>query len=104
MLPRLSLVATSMLVMGIPAASTVVPPTQPQNTPLCCNALVPPTTTAATAIAGLLGLDVSGLPGLVGLVCNGFNDHCVDNTPMFCAPPSPQWGLLIAVNCVFASL
>ncbi|KAJ7243443.1 hypothetical protein C8J57DRAFT_1365951 [Mycena rebaudengoi] len=104
MLPKLSLVATSMLAMAVPAAATVVPPTQPQNNALCCNALLPTSATAVTGMAGLLGLNVSGLPGLVGLVCTPFSDHCTIGTSMLCAPQDSQWGGLIAVNCFFAAL
>ncbi|KAJ7248820.1 hypothetical protein C8J57DRAFT_1240233 [Mycena rebaudengoi] len=103
MLPKLSLVATSMLAVGIimavSAAATVVPPTQPQNNALCCNALLPTSATAVTGMAGLLGLNVSGLPGLVGLVCTPFSDHwaltVALSAPVCCAHPKTANGIVM---------
>jgi hypothetical protein len=94
MFPKLSLVATSVLAVGIAllsasiflvlnsshqmaiaaAATTVVPPSQPVNSLQCCNAFLPNTAPAVIAIAGLLGLDVSGLNVRFGVICKPLFD------------------------------
>ncbi|KAJ7238615.1 hypothetical protein C8J57DRAFT_1373441 [Mycena rebaudengoi] len=100
MFPKLSLVATSVLAMAIAAAATtVVPPSQPVNSLQCCNAFLPNTAPAVIAIAGLLGLDVSGLNVRFGVICKPLFDFTGCDTFIRCATPDVGWGGLIAVNC-----
>ncbi|KAF7366004.1 Hydrophobin 2 [Mycena venus] len=57
---------------------------------------------AVSAIAGLLGLDLSGLDVLVGLGCSPITvigNNC-GSTTVNCNPPKEQWGGLIAINCI----
>ncbi|KAJ7231551.1 hypothetical protein C8J57DRAFT_1251102 [Mycena rebaudengoi] len=119
MFPKLSLIVTSVLAVGIAllsasisrvlnsshqvaiaAAATVVPPSQPVSSRQCCNALLPNTAPAVTAISGLLGLDVSGLNVCFGLICTPMPDDTADvGLPIRCANPDIGWGGLFAVNC-----
>ncbi|KAJ7231548.1 hypothetical protein C8J57DRAFT_1251099 [Mycena rebaudengoi] len=117
---KLSLVATSVLAVGIAllsasisrvlnsshqmgiaaAATTVVPPSQPVNSLQCCNsALLPNTAPAVIAISSLLGLDVSGLNVRFGLVLP-LKGTPTSDVFIRCANPDIGWGGLFAVNCV----
>ncbi|KAJ7801079.1 hypothetical protein B0H14DRAFT_1683038 [Mycena olivaceomarginata] len=73
-------------------------PTSPQ----CCASTVPSSSTAASAVAALLGLDLTGLDVLVGLSCSPITvigNNC-GGTSVTCDAPENEWGGLIAINCI----
>ncbi|KAJ7808594.1 hypothetical protein B0H14DRAFT_3881363 [Mycena olivaceomarginata] len=86
------------------ASSSAVPPTSSgaPTSPQCCNSVLSSTDNAVSAIAGLLGLDLTGLDVLVGLGCSPITvigNNC-GSTTVNCNPPKEQWGGLIAINCI----
>ncbi|KAJ7889654.1 hypothetical protein B0H13DRAFT_2341412 [Mycena leptocephala] len=79
MFSKLSIVVASVLITlaaAIPTG-TPPPPITPPSSPQCCNNLEPSNSTDASAIAGLLGIDLTGLDVLVGLRCSSI--AAVDN-------------------------
>ncbi|KAJ7024993.1 hypothetical protein C8F04DRAFT_1269739 [Mycena alexandri] len=72
-----------------------------RTSPQCCNSVVPSTNAAATAVAALLGLDLSGLSVPIGLSCSPITvgNNC-GSTTVTCDAPDKEWGGLIAINCL----
>ncbi|KAJ7273917.1 hydrophobin 2 [Mycena rebaudengoi] len=105
MFSKLSVVVTSVLITlaaATPMRRTSTPPVTTPDSPQCCNSVVPSSSTAASAIAGLLGLDLTGLNVLVGLSCSPITvvgNNC-GSTTVTCSAPEEQWGGLIAINCI----
>ncbi|KAJ7276755.1 fungal hydrophobin [Mycena rebaudengoi] len=105
MFSKLSVIVASVLVTlaaATPTARTNTPPTTPQNSPQCCNSVVSSGSTAASAVAALLGLDLTGLNVPIGLSCSPITvagNNC-GSTTVTCAAPEKQWGGLIAINCI----
>ncbi|KAJ7887195.1 fungal hydrophobin [Mycena leptocephala] len=61
-----------------------------------------PRSTAASGVAALLGLDLTGLDVPVGLSCSPITvvgNNC-GSTTVNCDAPDEQWGGLIAINCI----
>ncbi|KAJ7237867.1 hypothetical protein C8J57DRAFT_1246865 [Mycena rebaudengoi] len=56
------------LTAAIPTG-TPPPPITPPTSPQCCSSIVPSTSTAASAVAARLGLNLTGLDVLIGLSC-----------------------------------
>ncbi|KAJ7149689.1 hypothetical protein C8R46DRAFT_1198687 [Mycena filopes] len=83
------------------ATGTPPPPVTPPTSNQCCNSVVPSSSAAASAVAGLLGPDLSGLDVLVGLSCSPITvgNNC-GNTTVVCDAPEKEWGGLIAINCI----
>ncbi|KAF7288938.1 Hydrophobin 2 [Mycena indigotica] len=74
----------------------------PSDSPQCCNSVVSSTTSIASAILGLLGIDLGGLNVPVGLSCSPITvigNNC-GGTTVTCQAPQQQWGGLIAINCL----
>ncbi|KAJ6449947.1 hypothetical protein C8R45DRAFT_1224244 [Mycena sanguinolenta] len=85
-------------------SSSATPPTSSSTptSPQCCKSVLSSTDNAVSAIAGLLGLDLTGLDVLVGLGCSPITvigNNC-GSTTVNCSPPKEQWGGLIAINCI----
>ncbi|KAJ7149640.1 fungal hydrophobin [Mycena filopes] len=104
MFSKLSIVVASVLITlaaAIPTG-TPPPPITPPTSPQCCNSIVPSNSTSATAVATLVGIDLTGLDVPVGLLCSpitGLGNNC-GFTQMTCDAPEKEWGGLIAINCI----
>ncbi|KAJ7727112.1 hypothetical protein B0H16DRAFT_1894585 [Mycena metata] len=76
MLSKLAVVVTSVFVTlaAVTPTGTPPPPVTPPTSSQCCESVESPTSARAIAIAGLLGIDLTGLNASVpiGLVCNWF--------------------------------
>ncbi|KAJ7354044.1 hypothetical protein DFH08DRAFT_803959 [Mycena albidolilacea] len=78
------------------------PPVTPRTSPQCCSSVVPSDSDPASAVASLLGLDLTGIDVLVGLSCSPITvegDNC-GSTTVTCDAPEKEWGGLIAINCI----
>ncbi|KAJ7149691.1 hydrophobin [Mycena filopes] len=78
------------------------PPVTPPTSPQCCNSVVSSTSTAASAVAALVGLDLTGLDVPIGLSCSPITvigNNC-GGTTVTCDAPKNEWGGLIAINCI----
>ncbi|KAJ7032546.1 hypothetical protein C8F04DRAFT_1261841 [Mycena alexandri] len=67
-----------------------------------CNSVVPSSNAAASAVAALLGLDLTGLDVPIGLSCSPITvagNNC-GSTTVTCDAPEKEWGGLIAINCI----
>ncbi|KAJ7244084.1 hydrophobin [Mycena rebaudengoi] len=99
MFSKLSVVVTSVL---LTLAAATNPPTTPQDSPQCCQSVLPTSATAVSAVAALLGIDLTGLNVPIGLSCSPITvlgNNC-GSTTVTCAAPEKQWGGLIAINCI----
>ncbi|KAJ7260661.1 hypothetical protein C8J57DRAFT_1319189, partial [Mycena rebaudengoi] len=63
---KLSVIVTPVL---ITLAAATNPPTTPQNSPQCCFRVVSSTDSNATAVAALVGIDLTDLNVPIGLSC-----------------------------------
>ncbi|KAJ7176364.1 fungal hydrophobin [Mycena crocata] len=102
MFSKLSLVVTSVLITLAAAIPNTTPPVSTPDSPQCCSSVVPSTSTAASAVAALLGLDLTGLVVDVGLSCSPITvigNNC-GGTTVTCEAPEKEWGGLIAINCI----
>ncbi|KAF8197238.1 hypothetical protein K438DRAFT_1933788 [Mycena galopus ATCC 62051] len=103
----LSVAVTSVLITLAAATPTGTPPppvTSPTS-PQCCLYVESPTSTRASAVAGLLGIDLTGLDVPIGLACNW---SLIPNSPcsaisLICDAPEMEWGGLMAINCIPAT-
>ncbi|KAJ7043081.1 hypothetical protein C8F04DRAFT_1389943 [Mycena alexandri] len=88
---KLSVLATTALITYAAA----------QNTPMSCIGLVSPTTRVASAVAGIVGIDLTGQSRSIGLNCvsDPFENPTLGFTAI-CDAPAEEWGGLIALNCV----
>ncbi|KAJ6486717.1 hydrophobin 2 [Mycena sanguinolenta] len=96
------LFATSVLITLAAATPWNGPPVTTPTSDQCCNSVVPSTSTAASAVAALLGLDLTGLDVPVGLSCSPITvggNNC-GSTSVVCDAPEKEWGGLIAINCI----
>ncbi|KAJ6486710.1 hydrophobin 2 [Mycena sanguinolenta] len=95
------LFATSVLITLAAATPWNGPPVTTPTSNQCCNSVVPSTSTAASAVAALLGLDLTGLDVPVGLSCSPITvgNNC-GTTSVTCDAPEEEWGGLIAINCI----
>ncbi|KAJ7660190.1 fungal hydrophobin [Mycena polygramma] len=104
MFSKLSIVVASVLITlaaAIPTG-TPPPPVTPPSSPQCCNSVVSSSSTDASAVAALLGLDLTGLDVPVGLSCSPITvvgNNC-GSTTVNCDAPENEWGGLIAINCI----
>ncbi|KAJ7913161.1 hypothetical protein B0H13DRAFT_1874109 [Mycena leptocephala] len=101
MFSKLSIVVASVLITlaaAIPTG-TPPPPVTPPNSPQCCDRVVPSSDSTASAIAGLLGIDLTGLDVPVGVSCNNWFDGMCESTTFICDAPLEEWGGLMAINC-----
>ncbi|KAJ7151816.1 fungal hydrophobin [Mycena crocata] len=102
MFSKLSVVVTSVLITLAAAIPTTTPPVTTPDSPQCCSSVVPSSDTAASAVAALLGLDLTGLAVDVGLSCSPITvigNNC-GGTTVTCEAPEKEWGGLIAINCI----
>ncbi|KAF7344828.1 Hydrophobin 2 [Mycena venus] len=102
MFSKLSVVVTSVLVTLAAAIPWNGPPVTTPTSNQCCNSVVSSTSTAASAVAALLGLDLTGLNVPIGLSCSPITvagNNC-GSTSVTCDAPEKEWGGLIAINCI----
>ncbi|KAJ7898587.1 fungal hydrophobin [Mycena olivaceomarginata] len=104
MFSKLSLVAASVLITlaaAIPGG-TPPPPVTPPTSPQCCTSVESSTSSAVSAVAALLGLDLTGINVPIGLGCSPITvvgNNC-GSTTVNCDAPEEEWGGLIAINCL----
>ncbi|KAJ7659151.1 hydrophobin 2 [Mycena polygramma] len=102
MFSKLSVVAISALVTLAAAIPTTAPPVTPPTSNQCCKGVVPSTSSAASAVAALVGLDLTNLAVHIGLSYSPITvigNNCGD-TSVVCDAPDEEWGGLIAINCI----
>ncbi|KAJ7028325.1 hydrophobin [Mycena alexandri] len=104
MFAKLSIVVTSVLITLAAAIpnGTPPPPVTPPTSPQCCASVVPASNSAASLVAAVLGLDLSGILVDVGLSCSPITvlgNNC-GGTTVTCDAPEKEWGGLIAINCI----
>ncbi|KAJ7128538.1 hypothetical protein C8R44DRAFT_979207 [Mycena epipterygia] len=99
MFSKLTLVATFItLAAAIPNTPPVTTPTSNQ----CCSSVQSSSSNVVSAVAGLLGLDLSGLNVPIGLGCSPITvigNNC-GGTQVTCEAPEKEFGSLIAINCI----
>ncbi|KAK7017718.1 hydrophobin 2 [Favolaschia claudopus] len=104
MFAKLSVVVTSVLITLAAAMpnGTPPPPVTPPTSPQCCSSVQDSKSTAVSAVAALLGLDLDGINVPIGLSCSPITvvgNNCGDTT-VTCDTPDKAWGGLIAINCL----
>ncbi|KAJ7176352.1 hydrophobin 2 [Mycena crocata] len=102
MFSKLAIFTTAVLATLAAAIPTTTPPVTTPDSPQCCNSVVPSDSAAASAVAGLLGLDLDGLDVPVGLSCSPITvagNNCA-GTEVTCDAPPEAFGGLIAINCL----
>ncbi|KAJ7110222.1 fungal hydrophobin [Mycena crocata] len=102
MFPTPSILTTSLLLSLAAATPTNTPPVTPPTSPQCCSSVTSSNSNVVSALAALLGLDLSGLNVPIGLSCSPITvigNNC-GGTTVTCDAPEKQWGGLIAINCL----
>ncbi|KAJ7355259.1 fungal hydrophobin [Mycena albidolilacea] len=105
MFSKLPGVFVACIVLSLAAATPTTPlppPITAPTSPQCCASVVPSTSAAASAVAALVGIDLTGLNVPVGLSCSPITvagNNC-GNTAVTCDEPEVEWGGLIAINCI----
>ncbi|KAJ7697430.1 hypothetical protein B0H17DRAFT_1197486 [Mycena rosella] len=102
MFSKLSIIVTSVLITLAAAIPTTTPPVTPPTSNQCCSSVQSSSSSAVSAVAALLGLDLSGLGVPIGLGCSPITvigNNC-GGTTVTCDAPEKEWGTLIAINCV----
>ncbi|KAJ7113215.1 hypothetical protein C8R44DRAFT_882220 [Mycena epipterygia] len=102
MFSKLSLIATSVLITLAAASPWTTPPVTPPTSPQCCSSVQLSSSSEASDVADLLGLDLSGLLVFVGLSCTPITVIGINcgGTSVICDAPDAEWGGLIAINCL----
>ncbi|KAJ7128492.1 hypothetical protein C8R44DRAFT_979181 [Mycena epipterygia] len=102
MFSKLSVVVTSVLITLAAAIPNTTPPVTTPNSNQCCSSVQSSSSSAVSAVAALLGLDLSGLTVPIGLGCSPITvigNNC-GGTEVTCDAPEKEWGTLIAINCI----
>ncbi|KAJ7479566.1 fungal hydrophobin [Mycena latifolia] len=102
MFSKLSVVVTSVLITLAAAIPTTTPPVTTPSSNQCCSSVQSSSSSAVSAVAALLGLDLSGLNVPIGLGCSPITvigNNC-GGTEVTCDAPEKEWGSLIAINCI----
>ncbi|KAF7336046.1 Hydrophobin 2 [Mycena sanguinolenta] len=105
MFSKLSVVVASVLFTLAAAMPNGTPP-PPVTTPTsyqCCNSVMSSNSSTVSAVAALLGIDLTGLNVPVGLSCSpitALGNDCDGAMSLLCDPPEKQWAALIAINCI----
>ncbi|KAJ7898586.1 hypothetical protein B0H14DRAFT_2557079 [Mycena olivaceomarginata] len=71
------------------------------SSPQCCSSVIDSTSAAASHLVGLLGIDLSGITGSIGLGCSPITvlgNNC-GGTTVTCNAPTQQTAL-IAIGCI----
>ncbi|KAJ7128319.1 hypothetical protein C8R44DRAFT_732658 [Mycena epipterygia] len=102
MFSKLSIISTSVLITLAAAMPWTTPPVTPPTSTQCCSSVQSSSSSSVSAVAALLGLDLSGLNVPVGLGCSPITvigNNC-GGTTVNCDAPEQEWGSLIAINCI----
>ncbi|KAJ7128489.1 hypothetical protein C8R44DRAFT_732832 [Mycena epipterygia] len=102
MFSKLSIIATSVLITLAAAMPWTTPPVTTPTSSQCCSSVQSSSSSSVSAVAALLGLDLSGLDVPVGLGCSPITvigNNC-GGTSVTCDAPEQAWGSLIAINCI----
>ncbi|KAJ7290471.1 hydrophobin [Mycena rebaudengoi] len=102
MFSKLSVAVASVLITLAAATGTPPPPVTCPSSPQCCSSVVPASSNAASLVAAVVGLDLTGILVNVGLSCSPITvlgNNCGDTT-VICQAPEAGWGGLIAINCI----
>ncbi|KAJ7111287.1 hypothetical protein C8R44DRAFT_257216 [Mycena epipterygia] len=102
MFAKLSVVVTSVLITLAAAIPNTTPPVTTPNSNQCCSSVQSSSSSAVSAVAALLGLNLSGLNVPIGLGCSPITvigNNC-GGTEVTCDAPEKEWGSLIAINCI----
>ncbi|KAJ7692724.1 hypothetical protein B0H17DRAFT_533794 [Mycena rosella] len=102
MFSKLSIVVTSVLITLAAAIPNTTPPVTPPTSNQCCSSVQSSSSNVVSAVAALLGLDLSGLDIPIGLGCSPITvigNNC-GGTTVTCDAPEKEWGSLIAINCI----
>ncbi|KAJ7143030.1 hypothetical protein C8R44DRAFT_866277 [Mycena epipterygia] len=102
MFSKLSVVVTSVLITLAAAIPNTTPPVTTPTSNQCCSSVQSSSSSAVSAVAALLGLDLSGLDVPIGLGCSPITvigNNC-GGTTVTCDAPEKEWGTLIAINCL----
>ncbi|KAJ7662377.1 hypothetical protein B0H17DRAFT_1211987 [Mycena rosella] len=102
MFSKLSIVVTAVLITLAAAIPNTTPPVTPPTSNQCCSSVQSSSSSAVSAVAALLGLDLSGLGVPIGLGCSPITvigNNC-GGTTVTCDAPEQEWGSLIAINCL----
>ncbi|KAF7326462.1 Hydrophobin 2 [Mycena sanguinolenta] len=102
MFSKLSVVAVSVLVTLAAAIPNTTPPVTTPTSNQCCASVQSSSSNVVSALAALLGLDLSGLNVPIGLSCSPITvlgNNC-GGTEVTCDAPEKEWGGLIAINCI----
>ncbi|KAF7349899.1 Hydrophobin 2 [Mycena venus] len=103
MFSKLSVVATTVLItLAAAIPNSPPPPVTPPTSNQCCASTVSSTSTVASLVAALVGIDLSGLNVPIGLSCSPITvigNNC-GGTTVTCDAPEKEWGGLIAINCL----
>ncbi|KAF7342266.1 Hydrophobin 2 [Mycena venus] len=102
MFSKLSVVVASVLITLAAATPTSTPPVTTPTSNQCCSSVQSSSSSAVSAVAALLGLDLSGLNVPIGLSCSPITvigNNC-GGTTVTCDAPEKEWGGLIAINCI----
>ncbi|KAJ7209071.1 hypothetical protein B0H12DRAFT_1330120 [Mycena haematopus] len=102
MFSKLSVVVASVLITLAAAIPNTTPPVTPPTSDQCCSSVQSSSSSAVSAVAAVLGLDLSGLDVPIGLGCSPITvigNNC-GGTTVTCDAPQESWGSLIAINCL----
>ncbi|KAF7363062.1 Hydrophobin 2 [Mycena venus] len=102
MFSKLSVAVTSVLITLAAATGTPPPPVTCPSSPQCCESVVPASSSTASLVAAIVGLDLTGILVDVGLSCSPITilgNNCGDTT-VICQAPKEEWGGLISINCI----
>ncbi|KAJ7128648.1 hypothetical protein C8R44DRAFT_873344 [Mycena epipterygia] len=91
-----------MLITLAAATPNTTPPVTTPTSNQCCSSVQSSSSSAVSAVAALLGLDLSGLNVPIGLGCSPITvigNNC-GGTQVTCDAPEKEWGSLIAINCI----
>ncbi|KAJ7477343.1 fungal hydrophobin [Mycena latifolia] len=102
MFSKISVLVTSVLITLAVATGTPPPPVTCPTSPQCCNSVTSSNSDAASLVAAVVGLDLTGLDVPVGLGCSPITilgNNC-GGTTVVCNAPQSSWGTLIAINCI----
>ncbi|KAJ7209075.1 hypothetical protein B0H12DRAFT_1158173 [Mycena haematopus] len=101
MFSKLSLVVALLITLAAAIPNTTPPVTTPTSDQ-CCTSVQDSDSSAVSAVAALLGLNLSGLDVPIGLGCSPITvigNNC-GGTTVTCDAPQESWGSLIAINCI----
>ncbi|KAJ7276896.1 hypothetical protein C8J57DRAFT_1504732 [Mycena rebaudengoi] len=99
MFSKLPVIVASVLIT-LAAAATICPTITPPTSPQCCASVAP---FNDPRVADLIGIGSNCLDGEhIGLSCTPIiviAQNCA-GVSVICDPPEPEWGGLIAINCL----